>query len=628
MIRCDLVRKTFGAQLVIDALSFEFKDCGFYLLYGESGSGKTTFFNILCGFQNFDNGSININGNEYVGIVDSNSMANIMDYIVQDTIYVEFLTVLENLELVCDDSEKIKCALQRFGLDGKENQYPSTLSGGEKQRLAIARALLGDKKILFLDEPTAALDVGNKIEVFEYLKMIKDEVLIICSSHDAIAKKYADEILIFEKNNKICNEERNIQNKPRKKSGIIWKKKNELKKNYGYIKKWFHSKRRNKGATILFGLFLTVAICLCTLADTPDRKYESNIEYMYKINQCQIEVKNDRFDKYNEFCAEEGISEVVIPYGYCIPDLITNHDSIMQEIPDYDVDLSTLPYSKDAFHLSNRILYGTYFTDELQVVLSYDKAIEMNKYNPESLVGSKITKKVYKYGNIDFEIVGIFDKFNDIDKSYFGAISVDNGAGIYTNSRFTKRYIIDEGSASSEFKRYDLYFNTYNDMKNFHNSNTEGTIFYPSLPKTREVFVTLYNIMFPLSIFIALFTILFYTNLIKTEISYNNKFISVFEYSGYNKKKVIRYFIWMNLLHLLRVCFISAISAFVVTFVMNKVNYNFGLFGFQLFTYNVCMIGSFIVGIVIISIIIFNIMLRRVKFSSWYENIITQRDLL
>ena len=165
-------------------------------------------------------------------------------------------------------------------------------------------------------------------------------------------------------------------------------------------------------------------------------------------------------------------------------------------------------------------------------------------------------------------------------------------------------------------------------MKNFHNSNTEETILYPSVPKTRDVFVTLYNILFPLSIFIALFTILFYTNLIKTEISYNNKFISVFEYSGYNKKKVIRYFIWMNLLHLLRVCLISAISAFVVTFVMNKVNYNFGLFGFQLFTYNVCMIGSFIVGIVIISIIIFNIMLRRVKFSSWYENIITQRDLL
>lgn len=628
MIKCNSISKSFGNQVVIDNLSYEFKDKGFYLLYGESGSGKTTFFNILCGFQSFEGGSINIDGKEYTGSVDASSISKTMDYIVQDAIYVEFLTVLENLQLVCEDTNEIENALERFGLKGKEKQYPSTLSGGEKQRLAIVRALLGKKKILFLDEPTASLDDKNKIEVFQYLKMIKEDILVICSSHDAIAGEYADETIQFEKSYKQYEKKDSVKKENTNKPDLEVKKECESKKNYHYIKKWFRSKRRNKTANILFGIFLTLAICLCTLADTPDRKYESNMEYMYKINQCEVEAHNDRFVKYREFCDVNGISEVVIPYGYCLPDLEINHDSVMQESPDFDTDLSTLPYNKDAFHLSDRMLYGTYFTDELQVILSYETAIDMNKVNPEALIGTKITRNVYKYGCLEFEIVGIFDKFTDIDNSYFRAINIDNGSGIFVNSKFTERYIEDEGSASSAFKRYVLYFDTYKDMKNFYSSNEDKIIYFPSVPKTREVFETMFNIMLPLSIFIALFTVLFYINLIKTEIAYNNKFISVFEYSGYRKKKVINYFIWINFLYLLRLCLISTSLAMLITYILNKINFKFELFGFQLFTYNVPIILSFIVGIIALSFVTVNVLLRRVRLSSWYENVIAQRDLL
>ena len=137
----------------------------------------------------------------------------------------------------------------------------------------------------------------------------------------------------------------------------------------------------------------------------------------------------------------------------------------------------------------------------------------MNNVNPEALIGTKITRNVYKYGCLEFEIVGIFDKFTDIDNSYFRAININNGSGIFANSKFTERYIEDEGSASSAFKRYVLYFDTYKDMKNFYSSNEDEIIHFPSVPKTRAVFETMFSIMLPLSIFIALFTVLFYINL-------------------------------------------------------------------------------------------------------------------
>lgn len=628
MIKCNSICKSFGTQVVIDKFSYEFRDNGFYLLYGESGSGKTTFLNILCGFLGFEGGSINIDGKEYTGSVDAGSIGQIMDYIVQDTVYVEFLSVLENLNLVCEDKKEVAGALERFGLKGKENQYPSTLSGGEKQRLAIARALLGKKKILFLDEPTASLDDRNKIEVFEYLKMIKEDVLVICSSHDAVAKEYADETIQFEKSCKLCEKIDNDRKDRTKKSVLKITKEYGPKKNYHYIKKWFRSKQRNRKANILFGVFLTLAICMYTLSDTPDRKYESNMEYMYRINQCEVETRNEKFDKYRDFCKAEGISEVVIPYGTCLPDTEINHDSIMQEGPDYDSDFSTLPYNKDAFHLSNRMLYGTYYTDELQVILSYDTAVEMNRDNPAGLIGSKITRNVYRYGYLEFEIVGIFDEFSDVDKNYFRAINVDNGSGIFVSGKFTERYLDDEGSAANECKRYVLYFDTYRDMKNFYNSNPDAIIYYPNVPETRYVFEVMFYIMLPLSIFVALFTILFYINLIKTEIAYNNKFFSVFEYSGYRIKKVVNYFIRINFLYLLRICLIAAALALLITFLLNRINYKCGLFGFQLFTYNVPMIVSFIVGVIAISFMTVNVFLRRVRLSSWYENVIAQRDLL
>ena len=125
-----------------------------------------------------------------------------------------------------------------------------------------------------------------------------------------------------------------------------------------------------------------------------------------------------------------------------------------------------------------------------------------------------------------------------------------------------------------------------------------------------------------------MFTILFYINLIKTEIAYNNKFISVFDYAGYSIGKVINCFIRLNLIHLLKICAICATVAFGITFIVNIVNQKYMFIDFQIFTYNAKILSLFVAGIIFISAIFMNVILRRLKFTSWYENIIAQRDLI
>lgn len=248
MINCNKVTKKYQNQIVLDNFTYNFKSTGFYLLFGESGSGKTTFINILSGMTAFDGGNISIDNNEFDEMVSKEIISFKADYITQDTFFIDFLNVFDNLRMVNNDDEYIKKMLVQFNLVSKIEQYPMNLSGGEKQRLSIVRALLSGKKILFLDEPTASLDFDNKIKVFEMLSEIKDRVLIICSSHDLEVKKYADEVIQFEKKHKLCEVDNTHESKKivkRKKLNAKCNK-SRIQKNreYFFLKKWFVSKKK------------------------------------------------------------------------------------------------------------------------------------------------------------------------------------------------------------------------------------------------------------------------------------------------------------------------------------------------------------------------------------------------
>ncbi len=635
-------------QIVLNSFSYTFEDSGFYLLFGESGSGKTTFLNILGGFLDFDGGEVVWDGRSFKGRV-MHPTEKPFDYITQEPFFVDFLSVKDNMHLISDDDDEILRVLDRFGLKETADQLPTVLSGGEKQRLAIVRTLLSGKKVIFLDEPTAALDEKNKTAVFQMLSQLSDSILIICSSHDAAAKEYAKEIIPFTKIKEKIDGYPTGPFKIRKKSEKEEKRTKAAKKNPDpFLKKWFYSEKRARKAGLLFFVFLFLASCLCFLADTPENKLDSSIEYMYGINAMEVITNKPWKDIVPE---EKGIRAVVLSYNGSCPDGTErpSFDGAMVPEVGYDLFLNVIPFEKKVFKLSDRLLYGTYFTEENQVILSKEMALSMNRDNPEKLLGEYITKNIYGQGAVRLEIVGVFDTFDSAERMYLNTVGVAVTTDVwynpeynedlcFVNSKLTECYEEDEtfyqGRRNPQ-RTYYIYFDSYRAMKNYYTKHCaeltahDGVrVSYDGVNGLKDLFVNFVCVLLPLCLFVTLFSTLFYTALKKIEFQYNNRFVAVFEQAGYSKKRVIRHFIFLNILELIKILLASEILAFALTFAINKINEQLVFINFQIFTYSIYPILAFNVLVILMAFLTVTLLFRKVKVSSYYEILMSSRDLI
>lgn len=646
MIVCNNLVKCFGEQVVLNHFSCEFAEHGFYLLLGESGSGKTTFLNILAGFLPFESGQIVWGKQTFANTVQHDLVESSFDYITQDSFFVDFLTVADNLRLITEDDTRIRSILEQLGLSDKFDQIPLTLSGGEKQRLAIARAMLSGKRILFLDEPTAALDEENKTAVFALLAQISKDFLIICSSHDAVAKEYADQVIEFPKCKEKTACDKMHPSIPAVK-GI--KAVRPCKKNLNrYLRKWFVSNRRQRKTNLLFLLFLILSICLCVFADTPQNKLDTSIEYMYKINLLTVSMHDL---KWSDIAPDDSsVQEAVIYYGRSCPmgNVETDSNVLLRPSPEYEVSLNMLPSNPENFKLSDNILYGSYFTRPDQVILSWEMANAISPDDPKRLIGEQIIKNIYGLGTVHLEIVGIFDQFSKSEKVYLNAIDVSIADGeAYSASDYANLYFMnsalikgleeDDGFFTDSGQRvYHIYFDSFKDMKTYYDQYYDELIAHEGVTveynnvnmELQFAFEAMYYTLLPISIFMAFFTVLFYVALKKTELEYNHQFIAVFEYSGYPKNLVIRHFIGLNFCSLSGMLMIAQVIAFAVTWIINLLNNRFLWVGFQIFSYNAYMIVAFDLFVLAVSLIAVNILFRKVKVLSWYDNLIAARDLI
>ena len=197
-----------GQQVkALNLVTYKFEVGKFYAIMGESGSGKSTLINILGLMDKATKGSVFLDGvdtrkcsddelcklrNEKIGFVFQNFYLN------------NKLTALENVLLPMYingnvDLNKAKDLLKTFNVLDRESHYPYELSGGEQQRISLARALVNNPKYILADEPTGNLDSKNEDEVFNYLKDISKDKCIIVVSHNEKIKNYADKVVYLEK---------------------------------------------------------------------------------------------------------------------------------------------------------------------------------------------------------------------------------------------------------------------------------------------------------------------------------------------------------------------------------------------------------------------------------------------
>jgi len=184
--------KRFGSLTAVDHISLEVpagEICGFL---GPNGSGKTTFIRMLCGLLRPDEGSGYCLG--YDVVRESDAIKREVGYMTQRFSFYEDLTIEENLDFVArvyevpSRRDAVRAALERLGLVRRKDQLAGTLSGGWKQRLALAACLIHRPRLLLLDEPTAGVDPKARREFWDEIHALADEGLTFL-----IATHYMDE---------------------------------------------------------------------------------------------------------------------------------------------------------------------------------------------------------------------------------------------------------------------------------------------------------------------------------------------------------------------------------------------------------------------------------------------------
>ncbi len=213
------VKKTYviGEQKfnALDGINLEINQGEFVVILGPSGAGKSTLLNLLGGMDKATSGSIII-GEDNIAKFNDNELtryrAHDVGFIFQFYNIMPTLTIEENVNLIKDvtnTSKDAKEVLKSVGISRHADKFPQELSGGEQQRVSIARAIMKNPKVLLCDEPTGALDSKTSVEILKLLREQSDQdTTVIIVTHNALIANIADRVIKI-KNGKVESNEFN-----------------------------------------------------------------------------------------------------------------------------------------------------------------------------------------------------------------------------------------------------------------------------------------------------------------------------------------------------------------------------------------------------------------------------------
>lgn len=633
-IKCNNVKKYYGKQLVIDNFNYYFKNMGLYVLYGESGCGKTTLLNLIAGVEELSSGKISIDGVE-VKLDNRKMVDKKIAYISQNNYLIDYLNVENNLKLSLLDKKKntIDEWLKRFNLEDKKYSLLSELSFGEKERVAIITAILQEKEIVLLDEPTSSLDKKNRKNLLTILNELKEQCLIICATHDKELIKIADSVIDVKNitKYKVCNEFDEIKNK------AIKSNKDKLGK---YMIKQFNYKNREKVSTIILVGIFTIVILIFNMCCKSEEKIEQSLLSYYDINfvnyYCELDGVSKCYDEVNKYNGDNIFLYENVPHGEC-------YDDGYCDTVEYSLKVKTLPLNEKLFfNASDYLLYGTYFNSDRDIILGYDLAKSLSA-DLESLI-DKEYRVILPDGEESFFIVGIFKDVNN--EPYFNALLGSNKLGYmeYITDEYVKKY---EGCFDEYY--YDdyvimrAYFENIKDLEMFYKENLKcrdnsnicvsknGLViqkYENNFIKFSFLIEDLKYYLIPGTIAMFLVSILFFYQMEEGKNNYRGYILAVYKNYGYEWKDILVNNMIVNIIDVIRMYFISLILAEVISKLLNFILIKMEVIKFKLFIEDWQMILLLLITLITLSGIFSLINGYLVKKKSWLMSLKEREDFI
>ena len=474
-------------QLALNNVSLKFRNCEFVSILGTSGSGKTTLLNIVGGLDQYTSGDLIINGKSTKKFKDRDwdtYRNHKIGFVFQSYNLIPHQTALSNVELALTLSgvskdERRKRAIQALidvGLEDHIYKKPNQMSGGQMQRIAIARALVNDPDILLADEPTGALDSKTSIQIMELLSSIaKDRLVIMVTHNPDLAEKYSNRIIklsdgkILDDSNPVVeNDEVKVESNKNKKTSMSFLTALSLS---------FNNLLTKKGRTILTsfaGSIGIIGIALILSISTGVRNYIDKVE-KETLSSYPITIEEKSIDTTSLLSSLMGTDKEI---DHDLDKVYTNN--IMQNIINTmtsEIQTNNLQEFKKYIESSNMKEYTSdiqYFYNLTLNIYTSDKE-EVLKVNPN---------KIYESMGIE-GMMGLntgyrmFSNYNDVWKELMNNQELlksqyDLLAGSWPSNYNEVVIIVDKNNEISDYTLYALGLKDQNEIKDIMNKVMNG----------------------------------------------------------------------------------------------------------------------------------------------------------
>ena len=444
-------------QHALKNVDLSFRKNEFVAILGPSGSGKTTLLNIIGGLDRYDSGDLIINGKstkKFKATEWDSYRNNCVGFIFQSYNLISHISVLENVEMALtlsgykrkNKKEKALEALEKVGLKDHAYKKPNQLSGGQMQRVAIARSLVNDPDIILADEPTGALDSATSVQIMNLIKEIaKDKLVIMVTHNPELAKDYANRIIEFKDgeilsdSNPINSEEENLGKVHIKKTVLSY---------LSAIHLSFNNIKTKKGRTFLTAFAASIGIIGIALILSLSNGFQLQIDKFEKstLSQMpitissqamqmdestleeQMQTNTDKKDKYpNEKVVKptESVVEKMIHTNNITSDYLNYVDSIDKNL------LSGISYlKKTGLNLVTVDKDNNYKKIDMSNSMSYQLFPTRTSEKETGVVEDNYDVLA---GSIDSKEIGLIlaiDSKNGVDKSLIESLGFDSTKNI------------------------------------------------------------------------------------------------------------------------------------------------------------------------------------------------------